>query len=108
MLKEEIPEAYKDVSRVVDVVRCIGPPHTRALLRPLRFIKGWKKNERFAARTTLKMTLYQVERRRSTKKQIEPKKSRKWERIRGRDAERPILGRLIKNVQMQGTRNSEE
>ena len=108
MLKEEIPEAYKGVSRVVDVVHCVGLPHTKARLRPLGFIKGWQKNELFAAHTTLKIILYQFARRRSTKKQNEPKKSRKCERIRERDAERPILSRLIKNVQMQGTRNSEE
>jgi hypothetical protein len=108
LLKEEIPEAYKDVSRVVDVVHCVGLPHTKARLRPLGFIKGWEKNELFAAQTTLKIILYQFARRRSTKKQNEPKKSRKCERIRERDAERPILSRLIKDVQMQGTRNSEE
>jgi tRNA-splicing ligase RtcB len=39
-LKEEIPEAYKDVSRVVEVVHRAGLANKVARLRPLGVIKG--------------------------------------------------------------------
>jgi len=39
-LQEEIPEAYKDVSRVVDVVHAAGLAHRVARLKPLGVIKG--------------------------------------------------------------------
>src|SRR4029434_4314652 len=39
-LMEEIPEAYKDVSEVVDVVHGAGISKKGAQLRPLRVIKG--------------------------------------------------------------------
>ena len=39
-LKEEMPEAYKDVSQVVDVVHCAGLATKVARLRPLGAIKG--------------------------------------------------------------------
>ena len=39
-LKEEIPEAYKDVSQVVEVVHKAGLAKKVARLRPLGVIKG--------------------------------------------------------------------
>jgi len=39
-LKEEMPEAYKDVSRVIDVVHKAGLAHKVARLTPLGVIKG--------------------------------------------------------------------
>ena len=39
-LKEEMPEAYKDVSQVVEVVHCAGLATKVARLRPLGVIKG--------------------------------------------------------------------
>jgi len=39
-IREEIPEAYKDVSRVVDVVEKAGISRKVARLRPLAVIKG--------------------------------------------------------------------
>jgi len=39
-LKEEMPEAYKDVSQVVDVVHGAGLARKVARLRPLGVIKG--------------------------------------------------------------------
>jgi tRNA-splicing ligase RtcB len=39
-LQEEIPEAYKDVSHVVDVVHAAGLAHRVARLKPLGVIKG--------------------------------------------------------------------
>jgi tRNA-splicing ligase RtcB len=39
-LKEEIPEAYKDVSQVVEVVHGAGLAKKVARLRPLGVIKG--------------------------------------------------------------------
>jgi tRNA-splicing ligase RtcB len=39
-VREEIPEAYKDVSRVVDVVEKAGISRKVARLRPLAVIKG--------------------------------------------------------------------
>jgi len=81
-LKEEIPEAYKGVSRVVDVVHRIGLAHTGASLRLLGVIKGRENNALLVSRTTLKMTLYQVARRRSTKKHPGTKKNRKCRSIR--------------------------
>ena len=39
-LKEEMPEAYKDVSQVVEVVHCAGLATKVARLRPLGAIKG--------------------------------------------------------------------
>jgi tRNA-splicing ligase RtcB len=39
-LKEEMPEAYKDVSQVVDVVHGAGLAYKVARLRPLGVIKG--------------------------------------------------------------------
>jgi tRNA-splicing ligase RtcB len=39
-LAEEAPAAYKDVSRVVDVVHGAGLAHKVALLHPLAVIKG--------------------------------------------------------------------
>jgi tRNA-splicing ligase RtcB len=40
VLKEEMPEAYKDVSQVVDVVHHAGLATKVARLRPLGVIKG--------------------------------------------------------------------
>ena len=39
-LMEEIPEAYKDVSEVVDVVHNAGIGKKVAMLKPLAVIKG--------------------------------------------------------------------
>ena len=39
-VREEIPEAYKDVSRVVDVVEKAGISRKIARVRPLAVIKG--------------------------------------------------------------------
>jgi tRNA-splicing ligase RtcB len=39
-LKEEMPEAYKDVSQIVDVVHKAGLAKKVARLRPLGVIKG--------------------------------------------------------------------
>ena len=39
-LKEEMPEAYKDVSQVVEVVHNAGLAQKVARLRPLGVIKG--------------------------------------------------------------------
>lgn len=39
-LAEEAPQAYKDVSRVVETVSHAGIPHKVARLRPVAVIKG--------------------------------------------------------------------
>jgi hypothetical protein len=44
-------------------------------LRPLDVIKGWNNDELSATRTTLRMTMYQFARRRSTKKHPGTKKT---------------------------------
>ena len=39
-LKEEMPEAYKDVSQVVDIVAGVGISQKVARMRPLGVVKG--------------------------------------------------------------------